>query len=75
VRNFDDTALEFVDERNRAVFQLVYMSPIDVRIAGLIASGKRGSEREFDGGPILRSFLAPSKFHEFGIGHGHAFGL
>src|ERR1039458_500026 len=36
---------------------------------------KRGSERQFDGAPILRSFLHLLKFNEFGIGHGHAFGL
>jgi hypothetical protein len=36
---------------------------------------KKGSEREFDEGPILRRFPDMLKFNEFGIGHGHAFGL
>ena len=36
---------------------------------------KLGSAREFDGAPMLRSFPDLLKFHEFGIGHGHAFSL
>ena len=34
-----------------------------------------GSEQEFDGAPILSCFPDFLKFNEFGIGHGHAFGL
>jgi len=34
-----------------------------------------GSEREFDEGYILRSFLDLLKFNELGIGDRHAFGL
>ena len=34
-----------------------------------------GSEREFDGTPILRGFLGLLKFDELGIGDCHAFGL
>jgi hypothetical protein len=39
-RNSDDQALEFVDERQRAVFQLIFNGESTVAVRGLFAVGK-----------------------------------
>ena len=41
----------------------------------LPVAGKVGSEREFDGGPFLGSFLEPLNGDEFDVGYGHPLGL
>ena len=47
----------------------------EVRRAEFFRQGKEGSEREFDGGPFLGSFLEPLNGDEFDVGYGHPLGL
>jgi hypothetical protein len=46
-----------------------------IYMTGTTAPSFFGSEREFDEGYNLRSFLDLLKFNELGIGDRHAFGL
>ena len=74
--------LQTDDLGGAGVYIIYYVgnSPLYAPVASKNAKGQfaqpiYGSEREFDGAPILRGFPDLLKFDEMGIGDCHAFGL